>query len=92
VPGLGQATSWGCDAALSYIRAYAAPGFTLQCPAYAGGHQGMTCLNEPAYGCAGEAVIVIADPCPAAYMNEASNSMVATGRSAAPIDPYGPCP
>jgi hypothetical protein len=37
-------------------------------------------------------VIAIADACPAAYMNEASNSWVLTGRSRAPIDPFGWCP
>jgi hypothetical protein len=36
-------------------------------------------------------IIVIADPCPNAYMNEASNSWVMTGASDAPIDPYGAC-
>jgi hypothetical protein len=50
----------------------------------------MTCLNDAGV-CAGEAVIAIADPCPAAYMNEASNSWVLEGKSTAPIDPYGEC-
>jgi hypothetical protein len=36
-------------------------------------------------------IIVIADPCPNAYMNEASNSWVMIGASDAPIDPYGSC-
>jgi hypothetical protein len=36
-------------------------------------------------------IIVIADPCPAAYMNEASNSWAMMGASDAPIDPYGSC-
>ena len=35
--------------------------------------------------------IMIADPCAAAYMNEASNSWVLLGLSRAPIDPYGKC-
>jgi hypothetical protein len=34
---------------------------------------------------------VIADPCPAAYMNEASNSWDLVGASDAPLDPYGYC-
>jgi hypothetical protein len=37
--------------------------------------------------------IVISDPCPAAYMNEASNSWVLIGvLKNVPIDPYGQCP
>ena len=90
VPPAGQATAWGCDAALAYLQAYAAPGFALECPGYAEGHQGMTCFNEPG-ACPNEAIIVIATPCPQSYMNEASNSWVLTGRSNAPIDPYGGC-
>ncbi len=50
----------------------------------------MTCVAE-AGSCPGAEVIAIAQPCPQAYMNEASNSWVLTGRSDAPIDPYGPC-
>ena len=38
----------------------------------------MTCLNEAGV-CPGEAVIAIADACPEAYMNEASNSWVLDG-------------
>jgi hypothetical protein len=34
---------------------------------------------------------VIADPCPNAYMNEASNSWALMGGSDAPLDPYGSC-
>ena len=90
LPARGQATAWGCDAALSYLRAYAAPGFTLQCPGNAEGHQGMTCFNV-AGNCPNEAIIAIAIPCPQSYMNEASNSWVLTGRSNARIDPYGSC-
>jgi hypothetical protein len=51
----------------------------------------MTCINEPGV-CDNENLIAIADPCPAAYMNEASNSRVLTGASDARIDPYGACP
>ena len=42
--------------------------------------------------CDSERLIEIADPCPAAYMNEASNSWVLLGVSDVPIDPYGQCP
>ena len=42
--------------------------------------------------CPGAAVIAIADPCPQAYMNEASNSYVVAGVADAPIEPFGPCP
>ena len=34
---------------------------------------------------------MIADPCPAAYMNEASNSWLLTGQADVPLDPYGDC-
>jgi hypothetical protein len=50
----------------------------------------MTCINEAGV-CANENLIVIADACAVAYMNEASNSWVMTGASDAPIDPYGAC-
>jgi hypothetical protein len=41
--------------------------------------------------CPGSHLIVISDPCQAAYMNEASNSWVLEGLRQAPIDPYGYC-
>jgi hypothetical protein len=90
LPARGAATAAGCDAALAYLAAYSAPGFVFECPGGALGHQAMTCINEPGV-CAGEQLIAISDPCPAAYMNEASNSWVLTGASSAPIDPYGAC-
>lgn len=91
VPPNGQASVWGCAAALSYLSAHAHPGFTFACPGNAEGRQGMTCVNVPGV-CPNEQIIAIADPCPAAYMNEASNSWVLLGDSTAPIDPYGTCP
>jgi hypothetical protein len=90
LPAVGQATAWGCGAALAYLQAYAAKGFSLECPGYADGREAMTCFNSSS--CPGSAVIAIADACPEAYMNEASNSFVITGASDAPIDPFGPCP
>jgi hypothetical protein len=90
LPGRGAATASGCAAALAYLVAYSAPGFTFECPGSALGHQAMTCIDEPGV-CGNERLIAIADPCPAAYMNEASNSWVLTGASDAPIDPYGAC-
>jgi hypothetical protein len=86
----GSSGSYGCDAALAYLSAHAAPGFSFECPGYADGHQAMTCENIPGL-CPGTSVIAIAVPCAAAYMNEASNSWVLTGKSDAPIDPYGYC-
>jgi hypothetical protein len=80
---------YGCAAALAYLRANAAPGFTFACPGYAYGNQAMTCVNH-APQCAGEKLIAIAVPCPAAYMNEAHNSWVLTGHGSG-IDPYGYC-
>jgi hypothetical protein len=91
VPPVGRATAWGCTAALAYLQAYAARGFALECPGYAEGQEAMTCRRVAAV-CPGSAVIAIADPCPQAYMNEASNSYVITGVADTPIDPYGPCP
>jgi hypothetical protein len=91
VPARGEASVWGCAAAVAYLSAYSYPGFTFECPGNALGREGMTCLNEAGV-CPGEAIIAIADACPAAYMNEASNSWVLEGRSNAPIDPYGTCP
>lgn len=90
VPPQGQATQWGCAAALAYLSAYAYPGFTLDCPGNAQGREAMTCKDWPGV-CPGQLVIAIADPCPAAYMNEASNSWVLMGASKAPEDPYGTC-
>jgi len=91
VPPIGEATAWGCGAALAYLQAYAAKGFTFECPGYAEGREAMTCMNV-AGACPAAAVIAIADPCPQAYMNETSNSYVISGVTDTPIDPFGPCP
>jgi hypothetical protein len=90
LPAVGQATASGCAAALVYLQAYAAKGFALECPGNAEGREAMTCMNQPG-ACPGTSVIAIADPCPQAYMNEASNSFVITGVADTPIDPFGPC-
>lgn len=80
-------TGWGCQAALQYLAQHANPQFSLVCPGNAMGHQAMTCMHQPGV-CADVAEIVIADPCPAAYENEAWNSWhMDTG----PFDPYGWC-
>ena len=80
-----------CQAALSYLASHAAPGFVSSCPHYADGHEAATtCVGAPQC-MPGSMFIWIADPCPAAYMNEASNSWVLTGQSTAPWDPYGYC-
>jgi hypothetical protein len=75
---------------LAYLAAYADPNFSVECPGNALGHEAMSCLNEAGV-CPNGAIIAIADPCPAAYMNEASNSWVLEGQSSAPLDPYGVC-
>lgn len=90
-PVAGEATGYGCTAALDYLAAYAAPGFWLVCPGDAGGHQAMTACESSTSPCNLLRIIVIADPCPAAYMNEASNSWALMGESDSPIDPYGSC-
>jgi hypothetical protein len=105
VPAIGQATAWGCSAALAYLQAYAAPGFALDCPGYAEGHEAMTCVHDtPAYpdACPNGPTIAISDACPQAYMNESANSWNLTGQLAteqqkfgvsyADIDPFGACP
>jgi len=80
-------SGWGCQAALQYLSQHANPEFSLVCPGYAMGHQAMTCYYQEAV-CPNSAQIIIADPCPAAYENEAWNSWhMATG----PYDPYGWC-
>ena len=83
-------SGYGCAAALAYLRAHAAPGFALECPGWADGHQAMSCDNVAGI-CPGAKVIAISTPCPAAYMNEASNSWVLLGESHNALDPYGYC-
>jgi hypothetical protein len=77
---------YGCADAIAYLRVHANPIYTIECPGYAYGHEAMTCTNH-APQCPGSYLIAIADPCPAAYMNEAVNSY-ADGRQ---LDPYGAC-
>jgi hypothetical protein len=91
LPLAGEATAAGCTAALDYLTAYAAPGFWLVCPGDARGHQAMTVCESGTSPCSVMRIIVIADACPAAYMNEASNSWSLLGVSDAPVDPYGSC-
>jgi hypothetical protein len=91
LPLAGEATAYGCSAALQYLSAYAAPGFWLVCPGEARGHQALTACQSGTSQCSDLRMIVIADPCPAAYMNEASNSWAMMGASDAPLDPYGSC-
>jgi len=80
-----------CAAAVAYLAAHAAPGFVALCPHDAGGHQAATTCLRLATCIPGTEYIWIQDPCPAAYMNEASNSWVLMGASSAPWDPYGYC-
>jgi hypothetical protein len=90
VPAEGAATQYGCVAAMAYLAAYAAPGFASSCPGNAAGHQAETmCATSPPDCETG--TIAIADPCPAAYMNEAANSWILISVTTGPIDPYGSC-
>ena len=82
-------TGYGCAAAFAWLSSHSAPGYQFVCPGYAEGHQAMTCRNTAA--CPGEQVIVIATPCPAAYMNEAHNSWIISGLAQGKIDPFGYC-
>jgi hypothetical protein len=50
----------------------------------------MTCQNVPGV-CPNGRLIVINDPCPAAYMNEAYNSWIVEGLRQGAYDPYGYC-
>lgn len=79
-----------CAAAVAYLAANSAPGFTYECPGYALGHQAMTCVNVAGV-CPGSDLIVINVVCPASYMNEAHNSWILSGRRTGGIDPYGYC-
>ena len=84
-------SGYGCSSALSYLAAHSAPGFQFVCrPGSALGHQAMTCIDVAGV-CPGERLIAIANPCAAAYMNEASNSWVLLDLRSGPIDPYGYC-
>ena len=98
VPPVGLATAWGCGPALQYLQAYADPGFTFECaPGDAQGHQATTCTNPtsgmvPGDACEpGQKLVMISDPCPAAYMNETSNTWILTYGDGW-LDPYGACP
>ncbi len=83
-------SGYGCAAAVAYLSAHADPKFRIECPGNAWGHQAMTCINH-APQCPGYAVIAIAVPCAAAYMNEAHNSWILDGKASGSIDPYGSC-
>ena len=87
----GETTTlgYGCFPALVYLETHAAPGFQFVCPGNALGQEAMTC-DDFAPVCPGSKVIIISDPCPTAYMNEASNSWVVEGLSESRIDPFGP--
>jgi hypothetical protein len=89
-PAVSTPGGYGCAAALSYLAAHAAPGFIFECPGFAEGHQAMTCMNIPGV-CPNEKLIAIADPCAAAYMNEAHNSWIEAGLAQGSYDPFGYC-
>jgi hypothetical protein len=91
LPARGHATAYGCGPAMSYLEAYAAPGFLMACQVDTQGHQATTTCISGASRCSVARMILISVPCPAAYMNEASNSWVVMGLSNAVIDPYGYC-
>ncbi len=103
-------TAAGCGPALTYLAAHAAPFFDFTCAPRASevACAGLSVDGGRAVGCTvaqGHSVGPITGHiyldstiCPAglmtAAMNEASNSMRLSGRSTAPVDPYGPsvCP
>ncbi|HET6964268.1 MAG TPA: hypothetical protein VFH58_05810 [Acidimicrobiales bacterium] len=89
VTATGGQVGWGCADAVAWLSTHSAPGYQFVCPGYAEGHQAMTCSNTAA--CPGIKLIVIAVPCPAAYMNEAHNSWIVSGLTSGVIDPFGYC-
>jgi hypothetical protein len=76
---------------MAYLEAYAAPDFIIACAIDPYEHEATTTCISGYSPCSLGRFILIADPCPAAYMNEASNSRVLVGLSNAPFDPYGSC-
>jgi hypothetical protein len=80
--------TYGCDAAMAYLRAHAEPSFQLVCGGYAFGGQAVTCYYH-APQCANSAIIIINVPCETAYKNEAANSWTLKNNTGAKIDPYG---
>ncbi|HLI52776.1 MAG TPA: hypothetical protein VKU88_00480 [Acidimicrobiales bacterium] len=90
--GNGGAPGYGCAAAIEWLTYHAAPGFSFVCPGNGLGGQAFTCQNVPGVCPNNERLIVIADPCPAAYKNEAWNSWVVEGLVDGPYDPFGWCP
>jgi hypothetical protein len=70
-----------CAAAVESVESrglFPAADFTVVCPGYALGHEGMTCLNEAAI-CPGLKEIVIHDPQPFVVANEFENSRIFSG-------------
>ncbi len=76
---------------MAYLKAYAAPDFIIACVIDPLAHQATTTCISGYSPCSLGRFILISDPCPAAYMNEASNSLVLMGLSDAHLDPYGSC-
>lgn len=70
-----------CGAVIAEVEArglYPAPGFTVVCPGYALGHEGMTCMNVPSV-CPGHAEIVIHYVRAFVVANEFENSRIFAG-------------
>ncbi len=104
-PGKFPEAGRGCTAAKEYISTYASKSvvgipikWRVECPyPVPGGHQAMTCANSPGY-CEGF-LIAFRDlnVCPAAIMNEASNSFYKRNPQTGAIvheylnDPFGYC-
>lgn len=95
-----EPSGWGCAAALAYIVAHAAPGFTYECaPHSAFGAYGKTCyhVGQTIEGstCPGGGYVNIACPAPFVYENESYNTHLwyastdTDGRFHRPIDPNG---
>ncbi len=84
---------YGCAAALAYLAVHAKPGAVSYCPHYALGHSAQTQLTLTKGVASTD--IYIAEPCPNAYRNEASNSWGHWEGKAwigdYPDDPWGPC-
>lgn len=70
-----------CAAAIAAVESrglFPAAGFVVECPGYALGHEGMTCMNVAGV-CPGGREIVIHDPQPYVVANEFENSRIFSG-------------
>jgi len=83
---------YGCDAALAYLTANQAPGFTDVCAPEAAGPGRAGYTTAVTQGTTTTGTIYISCPAPIVYQNEASNSWKFSGVGGVPLDPWGGVP